>query len=299
LEEDLSTWILQGNPDQFDVDSYLQQTDYIYWSVSIPKHRDEMRTGDSVFLWRSQGDKKAISGIIAFGVIEEVPVAKSQVRFPISLYDALWQTNYTEKSEFKVGVRVREYRLSPTAGMVLSSTIKADPNLSLMQIIRTRVGTSFLLNAGHASELMDNWNMSRPTGLDEVSYCSIEPSSDEEVVRKRTSRLLKRRVVNRPLGVSSPGMVQVSSSHFARDPLVRAWVLLNSKGICELCEDTAPFKKDDGEGYLEVHHLVPLAVGGSDTVENAAALCPNCHRELHYSALRLERTTELLGKIKR
>lgn len=33
---------------------------------------------------------------------------------------------------------------------------------------------------------------------------------------------------------------------------------------------------------LEVHHLRRLADGGSDTVANAVALCPNCHREIHY-----------------
>ncbi|TOJ58505.1 hypothetical protein CGI36_22670 [Vibrio parahaemolyticus] len=27
---------------------------------------------------------------------------------------------------------------------------------------------------------------------------------------------------------------------------------------------------------------MPLKDGGSDTVENVKALCPNCHREAHY-----------------
>lgn len=34
--------------------------------------------------------------------------------------------------------------------------------------------------------------------------------------------------------------------------------------------------------YLEVHHKVPLALGGDDTVANATALCPNCHRQNHF-----------------
>ncbi|TDA69847.1 HNH endonuclease signature motif containing protein, partial [Halomonas marinisediminis] len=36
--------------------------------------------------------------------------------------------------------------------------------------------------------------------------------------------------------------------------------------------------------FLEVHHLIRLKDGGPDTVENCAALCPNCHRKLHYSS---------------
>ncbi|WP_147195697.1 HNH endonuclease [Rummeliibacillus stabekisii] len=33
---------------------------------------------------------------------------------------------------------------------------------------------------------------------------------------------------------------------------------------------------------LEVHHIKRLADGEEDTVENAIAVCPNCHRELHF-----------------
>jgi 5-methylcytosine-specific restriction protein A len=37
---------------------------------------------------------------------------------------------------------------------------------------------------------------------------------------------------------------------------------------------------------LEVHHKKQLSEGGEDTVENAIALCPNCHREAHYGDLK-------------
>ncbi|MFM0350878.1 HNH endonuclease [Paraburkholderia sp. RL17-347-BIC-D] len=30
---------------------------------------------------------------------------------------------------------------------------------------------------------------------------------------------------------------------------------------------------------------MPLAQGGPDTVANAIALCPNCHRERHYGSI--------------
>ena len=45
----------------------------------------------------------------------------------------------------------------------------------------------------------------------------------------------------------------------------------------------APFNRDSNDTeYLEVHHKLPLAENGDDTVENAIALCPNCHRHAHY-----------------
>jgi 5-methylcytosine-specific restriction protein A len=70
---------------------------------------------------------------------------------------------------------------------------------------------------------------------------------------------------------------------FDRDADVVAEVLARANGKCEGCGAIAPFTgKAKGEPYLEVHHIVPLAENGDDTVENAVALCPNCHRHRHF-----------------
>jgi 5-methylcytosine-specific restriction protein A len=73
---------------------------------------------------------------------------------------------------------------------------------------------------------------------------------------------------------------------FARNPDVAAEVLVRANGVCERCNCEAPFvRSKDGSPYLEVHHTGRLADGGEDTVQNAMALCPNCHRELHFGML--------------
>ena len=70
---------------------------------------------------------------------------------------------------------------------------------------------------------------------------------------------------------------------FYRNPDVIAEVLARANGYCEECEAAAPFNRaNDGSPYLEVHHNVPLSKGGEDTVKNAFALCPNCHRKAHF-----------------
>lgn len=69
---------------------------------------------------------------------------------------------------------------------------------------------------------------------------------------------------------------------FKRNPDVVAEVFYRAKGKCGKCRKGAPFLRADGTPYLEVHHRLPLAQGGEDTIENAIALCPNCHRESHY-----------------
>jgi len=80
-----------------------------------------------------------------------------------------------------------------------------------------------------------------------------------------------------------PDTIQSTCIVFIRNPDVIAEVLEHAKGICHECGDHAPFyRATDGSPYLEVHHKVPLSEGGDDTVENAIALCPNCHRKVHY-----------------
>lgn len=80
-----------------------------------------------------------------------------------------------------------------------------------------------------------------------------------------------------------PEKVQTVSQGFRRNPDVVVEVLSRAKGICESCGKPAPFlRARDGRPFLEIHHVVTLANGGTDTVENAIALCPNCHRKKHH-----------------
>jgi 5-methylcytosine-specific restriction protein A len=56
---------------------------------------------------------------------------------------------------------------------------------------------------------------------------------------------------------------------------------------------------EDGTPYLEVHHVKWLALGGSDTVSNAVALCPNCHRLMHHGANAKELVRQLFQRVSR
>lgn len=97
-------------------------------------------------------------------------------------------------------------------------------------------------------------------------------------------RLLPSILEGKPKGRKAPEKNKSTSSQFIRDATIVSWVLANSKGTCECCENVAPFRRKNGQLYLEVHHVKPLADEGSDTIENAIAICPNCHREIHFGA---------------
>jgi hypothetical protein len=85
-----------------------------------------------------------------------------------------------------------------------------------------------------------------------------------------------------------PSKKVVMREDFQRNPSVVAGAIVRSGGECEMPKcDRDLFSRDDATSYLEVHHVVPLGEGGDDTLANAAALCPHCHRELHYGKNRL------------
>ena len=80
----------------------------------------------------------------------------------------------------------------------------------------------------------------------------------------------------------SPAVVYTETRRqFKRSREVASYVKICAEGICELCKQPAPFLDLSGRPYLECHHVIWLSKGGSDTVMNAVALCPTCHRKIH------------------
>lgn len=68
---------------------------------------------------------------------------------------------------------------------------------------------------------------------------------------------------------------------YYRNAYIKEMVKFLAKGKCQMCGDKAPFYDRDGKPYLEEHHVKRLADGGSDTMDNVVAVCPNCHRKVH------------------
>jgi len=78
-----------------------------------------------------------------------------------------------------------------------------------------------------------------------------------------------------------PKTILVETAIFIRDEAVTEYAKRRANGHCDLCGKKAPFIDAQNKPYLECHHIMWLAKGGSDTIDNACALCPNCHRKMH------------------
>lgn len=110
-------------------------------------------------------------------------------------------------------------------------------------------------------------------------YVSISDNRDARKKRLEFSRKI-------------PQKIQIQSNGYKRNPDVVAEVLMRANGKCESCDNDAPFVREHGDmkgrPFLEVHHKRWLSEGGEDSVENAVALCPNCHREEHFGKRKLK-----------
>lgn len=105
----------------------------------------------------------------------------------------------------------------------------------------------------------------------EIQENQIDPHMSAKARQERLENASKK-----------PSTTSAMITVYNRNPDVVIETLERAKGVCERCKQAAPFNRKGGSPYLEVHHIVLLSKQGDDTVDNAIALCPNCHREAHY-----------------
>lgn len=125
-----------------------------------------------------------------------------------------------------------------------------------------------------------------PLGLVEgqiLKPIPIEKVKDLEVSRERlVTKLDRAELIHRANQAAKvPGSRSVVAKQYQRNEYVAEEARRRAKGICQLCNSPAPFVNKSGQAYLEVHHVIWLAKGGEDSLENTVALCPNCHRRMH------------------
>jgi 5-methylcytosine-specific restriction endonuclease McrA len=155
-------------------------------------------------------------------------------------------------------------------------TYEIRKKLTLKKIIHAAIETGCIKKSNKKLKSILDWIDNEEN--DSTSSDELEAKFESEV-----EKLLNEGDLTPPAGNSNPSQRVVTSYQFARDPKVTAHVLLKAKGICQDCKQPAPFiSKKNNRPFLEVHHIITMKDGGSDTVENAIALCPNCHRKRHY-----------------
>ena len=123
-----------------------------------------------------------------------------------------------------------------------------------------RVNAAALIDKVYDSSESDH-SPPQPASIDRLRE-SAYAAADKSVPRSRTGN--------------------VKRSWYERSRTISQYVLSRAKGICEACDQPAPFiRKRDGTPYLEPHHTTRLADEGLDHPATVGAICPTCHRRIH------------------
>lgn len=113
--------------------------------------------------------------------------------------------------------------------------------------------------------------------IDEETLQEYEESLLRQARKLTTSEIKQRAEDSQSEAVS---IRTVKSSVYIRNPFVSEYIKRIANGVCQLCNERAPFNDKYSNPYLETHHIEWLSNGGADTIENTVAICPNCHRKM-------------------
>ncbi|MBK6912070.1 MAG: HNH endonuclease [bacterium] len=265
-----NVWFFQANPDTYDVDQYLADCDYIYWSVKIGKHVREIRIGDEAYLWRARGKTGGPRGILARCIVAELPKTEN-FDHPVSFGKEYWLDN-SYSADFHTGLRVVQF--APRGAVLIDEMVlSTHPVLCNLLAIRQKTGTSFREDdANIAKELRNLWNLQ-----DSLSDPNLEFQAKEGTQKLRSHLYYER----------DARLVKEKKRQFEAK---------HSRLFCEICGfDFHTIYGDIGRGFIEVHHLNPISTGEVrvTTVSDLLCVCSNCHNMLHKAGNMEENLTSL------
>lgn len=129
-----------------------------------------------------------------------------------------------------------------------------------------------------------------------IVFHLLKPESEEPtspLTDSLTLGQLRQRAFQAASQAEKKDPKEARNFYYERSATVRAYVLVRADGICEACNNPAPFQRLDGTPYLEPHHTRRVSDGGPDHPRWVGAICPNCHREVHYGVNGVEKNRNL------
>jgi hypothetical protein len=250
----------------------------------------------------------AAAGAVSIGqVAKKMQISAGRLLIEVRHYslqeelDAIFQSVHTAWRERRIENERQSYVRTLRRIAVEVGHTPTTNELAKHDVYHARLALVFgSANAAmEAAGLVPNLRGRPPIPLPNSFLEMDQPTADDETLSARVELLMAAGPAETaPEGIAAPAKAEITTIRYCRDPRVAAWVLEQACGVCESC-GTEGYETDSGSRYLEVHHVVPLADGGADTIANAAAVCELCHGKLHRAKDRMYLRQQLYESVPR
>ena len=246
----MAEWIIPCNGKNYDVDSALRDLRIIEWHQS--KALTNAQVGDTLYIY------------------ESTPVQS-----------ICWRCRITDSHRMVSRINDCRYYIPP----VPDDTHFDGPFLEIKAEYEFTVGDklsySNLKQNGMKSRIQGPLRLNAEVSaymhkIEKLQNSPDEQQKDAESLSESALERLTQRYSQQPVR-----MTKYQTIAYSRNPYISEYVKRCAKGICQLCNEPAPFQDQKGQPYLETHHIVWLSRGGEDSINNCVAHCPNCHRKMH------------------
>jgi hypothetical protein len=157
--------VFQGNPDDYDIDGYLtSRPSQVVWLVT--RHASEIAPGDRVYLWRNQGQAKAVAGVIAETIVSEAPTLRGEDREGL----AFWRETSERGTAPQIRAVLRLVRSASSREVLRRDWMLDDPILKDLPNLKMQAGTNYKLSTEQAGRLDALWSR---TGRDWSRDCGF------------------------------------------------------------------------------------------------------------------------------
>jgi hypothetical protein len=149
----MQTWLFQGNPDDFDMDGYLaSRPGHPVWLVT--RYASEIVIGDRVYIWRNQGTRGAIAGVVAEAIVTAAPTVRAEDQ------DALrfWRTDGPRRDTPQMRAGLRLVKVASAREVLQRSWCVDDPILRNLPNLQMAAGTNYRVGRDQALRLDALWS---------------------------------------------------------------------------------------------------------------------------------------------
>jgi 5-methylcytosine-specific restriction endonuclease McrA len=244
------------------IDTVSEYKDIPFVLYHYPKrYRNQIKTGDIFIYYQGDRYKKDNRYYFGYGVIGDIEISENEEDYYAHILEGI---------PFPKKVPIYH----PESGFYESldyDKVRQKPNPSWQNSARKLSDKAYQAILNHAGIKNDEH-------IKTMSFLE-----DKNIFNNNPLQLLEQ-LNNKYKDLEPKKKNKFINSHVDRGKCVTDALKKILGAECQIC-NWEGFLKNNGERYIEAHHLSQLSLNQIDSLcsDNVILLCPNCHRKIHYA----------------